>query len=418
MLRRQSPVVSPLNILTLAVGAMLAGAAGDADAMDCSRASTSAERTICGDKKLLLLDRDLTIVYHKFIKVFSDTGHYTHLVAETRTGQKEWLRKRNACGADAACIKVAYENRLAFLQSQVCHTRDDSPIYQKRAPAPKPAPPQTQPGETTSVCSPTDRVDYDFIKKSEGAMLDFYVPGAFKANVKTGKNLGPRYQKNRKTGDLQQKAMAASGVTVGEGVDLGQQTIDKLRRYMEIEEKKHGNPGSVDIENILSKVKPYIGLKKEKAVEALNDYYIKNDKSYPHLKKAEADFISSAVKHGYAEDAAALFNKKANPKMNFWALPSAAQTTLTDMRYHSYIPSVARHYYRADWEGAAAEFEALATGKYAQYQARFQARAQMLRDAITDRSLPKQGDPCAPKKTPVAFHRSVWWETQRRPRWA
>ena len=39
-------------------------------------------------------------------------------------------------------------------------------------------------------------------------MLDFYAPVAFKANVKTG--------------DLEQKAMAASGVTVGEGVDLGQ----------------------------------------------------------------------------------------------------------------------------------------------------------------------------------------------------
>ncbi|WP_425648280.1 pesticin C-terminus-like muramidase [Acidithiobacillus ferruginosus] len=414
MLRRRPPVVSPLNVLTLAVGAMLAG---DADAMDCSRASTSAEWTICGDKKLLLLDRDLTIVYRKFIKVFSDTGHYTHLVAETRTGQKEWLRKRNACGTDAVCLKAAYENRLALLQSHVCYPRDDSPIYEQSTPTPKPAPPQTQPRETTSACSPTDRVDYDFIKKSEGAMLDFYVPGAFKANVKTGRNLGPRYQKNKKTGDLTQRAMAASGVTVGEGVDLGQQTIGALRRYMEIEEKKYGKPDSVDIEYILSLVKPYIGLKKEKAVNALNDYY-GHYKRYPYLEKAEADFVSSAVKHGYAEDAAALFNKKANPKMNFWALPGAIQTTLTDMKYQSYISSVAQHFYRADWEGAAAEFEALATGKYTQYKVRFQARAQILRDAITDQSLPKQGDPCAPKKTPVAFERSVRWESQRRPRWA
>ena len=113
MRRRRSAAASPLNVLTLAVGAMLAGA-GDADAMDCSRASTSAEWTICGDKNLLLLDRDLTIVYHKFIKVFSDTRHYTHLVAETRTGQKEWLRKRNACGTDAACIRAAHENASRF----------------------------------------------------------------------------------------------------------------------------------------------------------------------------------------------------------------------------------------------------------------------------------------------------------------
>ena len=415
MMRPHSPAISPLGILALALSAVLPG---DADAMDCSKASTSTERTICGDKKLLLLDRDLTVVYDKFIKTFADTGRYTHLVTETKAGQKKWLLKRNACGTDAACIKAAYEERLTFLQRNICYSRDDSPIYQKPAPAPKPVPPQTKPKETTSACSPTDRVDYDFIKKSEGAMLDFYVPGAFKANVKTGKNLGPSYKKNKKTGKLEQRAMAASGVTVGEGVDLGQQTIDNLRRYMKIEEKKYGKPDSVNIENILFQVETYIGLKKEAAVNALNDYYDKNDKSYPTLSKANADFISSAVKHGYAEDAAALFNKNAHPKMNFWALPGAVQTTLTDMKYHSYISSVAQHYYRADWERAATEFETLATGKYSQYKARFQARAQMLRDAIKDQSLPKQGDPCAPKKAPVAFNRSIWWETQRRPRWA
>ncbi len=415
-MRSHSPslAISPLGILAMSLCAALPG---DADAMDCGKASTPTERTVCGDKKLLLLDRDLTVVYEKFIKTFSDTGRYTHLVAETQAGQKKWLPKRNACGTDAACIKAAYEERLTFLQRNVCYPRDDSPIYQKPAPAPQPVPPQTKPKETTSTCSPTDRVDYDFIKKSEGAMLDFYVPGAFKANVKTGKNLGPSYKKNKKTGDLEQKAMAASGVTVGEGVDLGQQTINNLRRYMEIEEKKYGNPDSVDIENILSQVEPYIGLKKEAAVNALNEYYNKK-KDYPTLSEADADFISSAVKHGYAEDAAALFNKNAHPKMNFWALPGAVQTTLTDMKYHSYISSVAQHYYRADWEGAAIEFETLATGKYAQYKARFQARSQMLRDAIKNQSLPKQDDPCTPKKTPVAFERSVWWESQRRPRWA
>ena len=167
MRRRRSAAASPLNVLTLAVGAMLAGA-GDADAMDCSRASTSAEWTICGDKNLLLLDRDLTIVYHKFIKVFSDTRHYTHLVAETRTGQKEWLRKRNACGTDAACIKAAYEKRLALLQSHVCYPRDDSPIYQKPAPVPKPVPQSApQPNQsqgTASDCTSAYKVDWSFME--------------------------------------------------------------------------------------------------------------------------------------------------------------------------------------------------------------------------------------------------------------
>ncbi|MHB1532984.1 MAG: hypothetical protein ACYCS3_12625 [Acidithiobacillus sp.] len=94
------------------------------------------------------------------------------------------------------------------------------------------------------------------------------------------------------------------------------------------------------------------------------------------------------------------------------------QTTLTDMKYHSYISRVAQHFYRADWEGAAAEFEQLSNGKYAKYKGRFQARSKMLRDAIANQSLPKQGDPCVPKKAPVALSRPIWWESQRRPRWA
>ncbi|MHB8247961.1 MAG: hypothetical protein ACYDCX_03600 [Acidithiobacillus sp.] len=70
-MRSHSPslVISPLGILAMSLCAALPG---DADAMDCNKASIPTERTICGDKKLLLLDRDLTVVYDKFIKTFSD----------------------------------------------------------------------------------------------------------------------------------------------------------------------------------------------------------------------------------------------------------------------------------------------------------------------------------------------------------
>ncbi|MBU2795174.1 hypothetical protein HFV00_13995, partial [Acidithiobacillus sp. VAN18-4] len=383
--------------------------ASGVSAMDCSKARTPTEKAICDDPELMKLDRQLSRDYKELRSTYEKSGHYTSFLQSQADEQKQWLTERDACGTNADCIAKEYNSRLKDIAgySRVCIIPDavsTAPTASKGS--------DTEPPKLAAPkCSPADRVDYGFIKKSEGAMLDFYVPGAFKANIKTGRNLGPRYVNGKQT------AMAASGVTVGEGVDLGQQTIANLRRYMEIEEKKYGKPGSVSIENILSLVWPYIGLKKSDAVNALNGYYDKN-KSYPTLNSEEAGFISSAVKHGYAEDAAALFNKNAHPKMNFWSLPGAVQTTLTDMKYHSYISSVAQHYYRADWEGAAAEFETLAIGKYAQYKARFQARAQMLRNAIQDQSLPKQGDPCAPKKMPVAFNRSKEWETQRLPRWA
>ncbi|MHB1633465.1 MAG: pesticin C-terminus-like muramidase, partial [Acidithiobacillus sp.] len=381
-------------------------------------------QTICGDKKLLLLDRDLTVVYNKFIKVFSDTGHYTYLITETKTAQQKWLQRRNACGADAACVKAAYEERLEVLQRKVCYPRDDSPIYQASSqPVPKKTTTQTatdhqdqKPKEPTAACASDDRVDYDFIKKNEGAMLDFYVPGAFSTNVKTGKNLGPKFKRD-KNGDPIQKAIASSGVTVGQGVDLGQQTVDSLKHYMNIEAQKYGKPADVDIGSLMNRINPFIGLRKDASVAALNEYYKKRG-GYPTLTTAEADFISSAVKHGYAEDAAALFNKNSKPKMNFWSLPATVQTTLTDMKYHAYIQSVAQYYYRGEWQKAAEEFRRLSTtAKWTKFEDRFLRRAKMLTDAINNNSLPKQGDPCTPKP-PAAINRLAWWENPRRPRWA
>ncbi|CDQ10823.1 protein of unknown function [Acidithiobacillus ferrivorans] len=411
----------PLGALVMTVCAILPG---DAEAIDCTKVSSFNEQTICGDKKLLLLDRDLTVVYNKFIKVFSDTGHYTHLVTETRATQKKWLQRRNACGADAACVKAAYAERLALLQRKICYPRDDSPIYQIPS-QPGPTTATTQPAvdhhsqkpqKPAAVCSTTDRVDYDFIKKNEGAMLDFYVPGAFSTNVKTGNNLGPKFKRD-KNGEPIQKAIAASGVTVGQGVDLGQQTVDSLKHYINIEAQKYGKPADVDIGSLMNRINPFIGLRKDASVAALNEYY-KIRGEYPTLTTAEADFISSAVKHGYAEDAAALFNRNSKPKMNFWSLPATLQTTLTDMKYHAYIQSVAQHYYRGEWQKAAEEFRRLSTtAKWAKFEGRFRRRAKMLTDAINNNSLPKQGDPCKPRP-PVAINRSAWWENPRRPRWA
>ena len=413
----------PLGVLVMTVCAILPG---DAEAIDCTKVSSFNEQTICGDKKLLLLDRDLTVVYNKFITVFSDTGHYTYLVTETKTAQQKWLQRRNACGADAACVKAAYEERLEVLQRKVCYPRDDSPIYQASSqPVPKKTTTQTaidhqgqKPKEPTAACASDDRVDYDFIKKNEGAMLDFYVPGAFSTNVKTGKNLGPKFKRD-KNGDPIQKAIASSGVTVGQGVDLGQQTVGSLRRYMNIEAQKFGHSKDADIENILSKVAPFTGagMRRNAAVDALNKYHKENGQ-YPYLSPAQAEFISSAVKHGYAEDAAALFNKNSKPKMSFWSLPAAVQTTLTDMKYHAYIQSVARYYYRGEWQQAAEEFRRLSkTAKWAKFEDRFLRRAKMLTDAINNNSLPKQGDPCTPKPS-AAINRSAWWGNPRRPRWA
>jgi uncharacterized protein len=351
---------------------------------NCKTAKTETEKAVCQDAQLAKMDRQVSHDYNQLTNRMKKEGNYHQSLNNVTTTQSKWKEETLQCKGDVFCLTDAYGKRLAELN--YCYRSDKAIAV-----------------AGVADCTPLDRVDYHFIQKSEGMMYDFYVPGAFGTNVATGENLGPRYKKDKKTGEKYQTAIGNSGVTVGEGVDLGQQTIEGLRRYMEVEQKKYGKPDDVDIELILDKVRPFIGKTKNSAISLLNDYYRDNGK-YPYMSEENAKFISSAVRHGYAEDAAALFKKNSLSNMNFWSMPTSVQTVLTDMKFHSYISSVAHLFYQADWLGAAKELENLAVGRYAKYKSRFLARAQMLRDAINYHYLPSQGDPCAPAKVPLAYN--------------
>jgi len=357
---------------------------------NCKTAKTETEKAVCQAAQLAKMDRQVSHDYNQLTNRMEKEGNYHQSLNNVTTTQSKWKEETLQCKGDVFCLTDAYGKRLAELN--YCYRSDKAIAV-----------------AAVADCTPLDRVDYHFIQKSEGMMYDFYVPGAFGTNVETGENLGPRYKKDKITGEKIQKAIGNSGVTVGEGVDLGQQTIEGLRRYMEIEQKKYGKPDDVDIEYIIDTAKPFIGKKKNNAISALNDYYISRNKKYPQLSKSEATFISEAVRHGYAEDTSVLFDKNAQHKMSFWKMPMSVQTVLTDMKYHSYVSSVSHYLYQADWLGAAKELEKLAVGQYANYKSRFLARAQMLRDAINYHYLPSQGDPCAPAKVPLAYNENLVW---------
>ncbi len=387
------------GLLTSLMVAQAANAAQYPTSFNCATAKTEAEQAICQDEPLAAMDRKISHDYNQLTGRMKKEGNYHQALNQVTTSQLTWKAETLKCKGDIFCLTDAYGKRSAELN--YCY-RNDKAIGVAAA----------------ADCTPMDRVDYHFIQQSEGMMYDFYVPGAFDTNLATGKNLGPRYHKDKKTGEEQQKAIGKSGVTVGEGVDLGQQTIAGLRRYMTIEQKKYGKPDDVDINYILSRVGPFIGKTKDNAIDALNDFYNKRG-NYPTFLQSEAVFISSAVRHGYAEDTAVLFDKNAQYKMSFWKMPAAVQTVLTDMKFHSYVRSVAQFFYRADWMGAAKELERLAAGQYAKYKNRFLARAQMLQDAVSYHTLPTQGDPCALPKAPLALNEySIWQNLLWRLGWA
>jgi uncharacterized protein len=103
-----------------AAGILLASACvvaqSTSSSIDCARAMSAAEQTVCSDASLASLDRKLVDVYASASKAAS-ADQKNRLAAD----QQRWLNERNACGKSseqATCIKERYLLRIADLQAQ------------------------------------------------------------------------------------------------------------------------------------------------------------------------------------------------------------------------------------------------------------------------------------------------------------
>lgn len=81
---------------------------------------TPTERTICNDVILSRLDRRLTELY-----TAPGAGY-----AGISLGQREWLKRRDACGTDVVCIEMAYRDRIRRLEPNATGSRDELPMAQ------------------------------------------------------------------------------------------------------------------------------------------------------------------------------------------------------------------------------------------------------------------------------------------------
>lgn len=81
---------------------------------DCAKAAATAEKTICGSVSLAAFDRSVAESYAYSSKRYLDDNDKDE-VKTLRAEQREWLAKRNACGANPACLQKAMENRLDSL---------------------------------------------------------------------------------------------------------------------------------------------------------------------------------------------------------------------------------------------------------------------------------------------------------------
>lgn len=71
----------------------------------CAKAGSAVEKAVCADERLSRLDSDLGKAYAQAVATTTDP-------AALRATQRAWLKERDACGADATCLRQSYERRL------------------------------------------------------------------------------------------------------------------------------------------------------------------------------------------------------------------------------------------------------------------------------------------------------------------
>jgi uncharacterized protein len=113
MLNRLWKLAGGLVALRLLSASVPARAANYAP-IDCSKASSPAERTICRSYPLGQAEARMATLF----------GVVTSLVAMGQRGdigdaQRKWLKERNACADDSACIARAHQSRIAALSVSI-----------------------------------------------------------------------------------------------------------------------------------------------------------------------------------------------------------------------------------------------------------------------------------------------------------
>lgn len=94
-----------------------------ATGMDCTKASTPVEKTVCADPELYRLDTHMGWLYRGLANANPKTR------PELKTAQRLWLSTRDQCAEDKSCLSLRYTERLAALKTQwtetVAYTPDE-----------------------------------------------------------------------------------------------------------------------------------------------------------------------------------------------------------------------------------------------------------------------------------------------------
>lgn len=237
-------------------------------------------------------------------------------------------------------------------------------------------------------CTEQWRLDEGFLAKSEGDLeTEGYVP-RHKADIKDKKG-----NIIHKKGDV----IGQSGVTISIGVDLGQQSSKGTRGVIDAYIKDNGNSAKVDVNALMNKLDPYFGLKKKKAVDALN-------KTPLTVTLSEAKLLAKSFSYDTQVRVAKKFDANNTKNMVFKQLPEEAQTVIIDFAYQYGLSttsgSVRQTFWKYAYDGEWKKLADWLKGKPDLYKSRREREGVRLQDGIDSGLLPESGNPCASVGTP------------------
>lgn len=112
-----------VGVLVFGLGFIHPATAADYAPLNCKMASSAAERTICSDYGLGQSEARVATLY----------GVTTSLIAMGQRGtiqddQRAFLKQRDACGSNAACIRSAYTARGKQLEAVMSGIQQRGPF--------------------------------------------------------------------------------------------------------------------------------------------------------------------------------------------------------------------------------------------------------------------------------------------------
>ena len=101
-------------VLVAMLFAPISASAGDYAPMNCAKAKSAAEKTVCGNYALGQLEARMATLY----------AVATSLVAMGQRGdmqgaQRDWLQERENCGDRVACLTERYDARIRDLNGTI-----------------------------------------------------------------------------------------------------------------------------------------------------------------------------------------------------------------------------------------------------------------------------------------------------------